>query len=201
MRQQSALALGAVTMALLAGVSSALFGAVPAPPDVSEIRFTIRESALLDWLDAVTPYTLTIGREPLSLDLVLSEPRDLRLADGRATLRIRAKGRTLPFEQILSPVFTVRFDQKSNRYFVVVSSLPIQVPGLGRIDLKDSFPRLEIPELLENLWRFADKPVGLNLNIRRIGIIDHAVEVGADVSFAPLASAVAAIPPGGRHGR
>jgi len=201
MRLRPAQVLGAVTLMLLMGPPPGdLSGAVAAPPDISEIRFTIRESALLDWLQAVTPYTLSIGQQPLSVDLVLSEPVDLRLADGRAVLRIRAKGRTIPFDQVLSPVFTIGFDQNLNRYFVVVSSLPIQVPGLGRIDLKNSFPRLEIPELLENLWRFADRPVGLNLNIRRIGIIDHAVEVGADVSFASLATAVAAVPSGDRYG-
>ncbi len=201
MRFPSAPVLGAVTLALLSGSTPGVpSGPAVSPPDASEIRFTIRESALMDWLEAVTPYTVTIGHQLLSVELVLSEPRELRLLDGKAALRILARGRGIPFDQVLAPVFTVRFDPKVNKYFVVVSSLPIQISGLGRVDLKDYFPRLEIPELLENLWRFEDRPVGLNLNIRRIGIADHALEVGADVSFAPLAPAVAAIPPGGWHG-
>jgi len=66
-----------------------------------------------------------------------------------------------------------------------VSSLPVQLPGIGSIDLKDSLPRFEIPELVEDLWRFSDRPVALNLDIQRIVVLDHRIEIGADVVFTP----------------
>ena len=164
-------------------------GAAAAPGvtavDRSEVRFTIGEAALLDLLKAATPYTFSVGNQYLKFDLTLSEPRDLRLTDAKATLRVRLKGTTIPVDQVLAPVFVLRHDEALNKYFVVVSSLPVQLPGIGTIDLKDSLPRFEMPELLEDLWRFSDRPVSLNLDIRRIAVLDHRVEIGADVVFTP----------------
>ncbi len=166
-------------------------GAAPAPPapappaDRSQVRFTISEAALLGFLKAATPYTFSVGNQFLKVDLTLSDPKDLRLMDSKATLRIRLKGTTVPIDQVLAATFTLRHDDALNRYYVVVSSLPVQLPGLGSVDLKDSLPRFEIPELLHDLWRFGDRPASLNLDIRRIAVLDHAVEVGADVIFTP----------------
>ena len=160
-----------------------------APPGTSEVRFMIGESAVSDWLKAATPYVVTVGNQLLSAELVLSEPAGLTLSDGRATLNIRVRGKGLPVDQVLSPVITVVYDAKTNRYFGVLSRLAIQIQGLGTIDLRDYVPRFEIPAVLENIWSFADRPVGMNLNIRRIAIRDHALEIGASVSFAPLAPA------------
>ena len=164
-------------------------GAAAAPGvtavDRSEVRFTIGEAALLDLLKAATPYTFSVGNQYLKFDLTLSEPRDLRLTDAKATLRVRLKGNSIPVDQVLATVFTLRHDEALNRYFVLVSSLPVQIPGIGTVDLKDSLPRFELPELIEDLWRFSDRPVSLNLDIRRIAVLDHRVEIGADVVFTP----------------
>ena len=162
--------------------------AAPVPPavpqaDRSEVHFTIGESALLDLIKAATPYTFNVGNAYLKVDLTISEPRELRLLDSKATLKVRLKGNALPVDQILSPVFTLRHDEALNKYFVVVSSLPVQLPGIGSIDLKDSLPRFEIPELVEDLWRFSDRPVALNLDIHRIAVLDHRIEIGVDVVF------------------
>lgn len=158
----------------------------PAIPDNSEIRFTVGEAPLLEWMLAATPFVITVGNQLVSADLILLEPKDLRLFDGRVSLKIRVKGKTLPIDQTLSPEITLVYDRSINKYFGVLSSLPLSLPGLGTIDLKDYVSRIEIPTVLENLWRFADKPIGLNLKIRRIAILDHALEMGADVNFAPL---------------
>ncbi len=91
-------------------------------------------------------------------------------------------------DQVIQPVFTLKHDAARGRYYVVVSSLPLQLPGFGAIDLKDSFPKFEIPELLEDLYRFGDRPVALNLDIRRIAVLEHSLEVGADVNFAPAST-------------
>lgn len=172
-------------LALAAAPHAAPAVPVAPPADRSEVRFTIGEAALLDLLKAATPYTFNVGNAYLRVDLTLSEPRDLRLLDSKATLKVRLRGSTLPVDQVLSPVFTLRHDQAQNKYFVVVSSLPVQLPGLGSIDLKDSLPRFEMPELIENLWRFSDRPVALNLDIHRIAVLERRIEVGADVVFTP----------------
>lgn len=184
-------------MATLLG--GAAFAAAPAPAaatpapstDRSEVRFSITEDALLDWLKAATPYAFTAGNQILKVDLVLSEPRELRLSEARATLKIRLRGPSLGVDQIIQPIFTLQHDTARSRYYVVVSSLPVQMPGLGTIDLKDYFPRMEIPELLQDLYRFGEKPVALNLDIRRIAVLDHLLEIGADVAFAPASPAPA----------
>ena len=164
----------------------------PAPPAAGarpDVRFTIGEEALLEWIKAATPYIFSTGNQFLKVDMTLSEPRDLRLLDSRATLKIRLRASGLPVDQVLEPVFSLRHDTAQGRYFVVVSRLPVTLPGLGTIDLKDSFPKFEIPELVQDLWRFNDRPVALNLDIRRIAVLEHTLEIGADVNFAPAANA------------
>lgn len=170
---------------LAAAAPEAAQGAAPPAADRSEVRFTISEDALLDWAKNATPYTFSVGNQVLKIDLTLSEPRELKLLDSRATLKIRLRASGIPVDQILQPVLTLRHDEANARYYVVVSSLPVQLPGFGAIDLKDSFPKFEIPELIEDLWKFGDRPVALNLDIRRIAVLEHALMIGADVNFVP----------------
>jgi len=175
---------------LAIGSRAAAVAPAPVPPaGRSDVRFTITENALLDWLKAATPYTFSVGNQILKVDLTLSEPRELQLLDSRATLKIRLRGSALSVDQVIQPVFTLSHDAAKGRYYVVVASLPVELPGLGTIDLKDSLPKFEIPELLEDLYRFGDHPVALNLDIRRIAVLEHALEVGADVNFAPASTA------------
>lgn len=162
--------------------------ATPPAPDSAEVRFTVHEKALLDVLRAATPQTITVGTDLLNTDLTLLDPSDLVLGNGRATFKIRVKGRTVPLDQVVSPVVTVDRDPRTGRYFGVVSSMPLTIPGGGRIDLRDFLPRFEIPAVVENPWNVADRPLGLRLRIRRIAILEHLLEVGADVDIAPIVS-------------
>ena len=188
-RLSAALAMAATLLAGAPSIGATQGSGSPAPADRSEVRFTINEAGLLDWLKTVTPYTFSVGHQLLKIDLTLSEPRELRLSDSRATLKIRLRGSAVPLDQVLQPVLTLRHDEANARYYVVVSSLPVQLPGIGTIDLKDSLPKFEIPELIEDLWKFSDRPVALNLDIRRIAVLDHVLTIGADVSFVPASPA------------
>lgn len=180
---------GAVGMALAAAPAAA-----PAPAaDASEIRFTVHEKALLDVLRAATPQTITVGTNLLSTDLTLLDPTDLVLGNGRASFKIRVKGRSIPIDQVVSPVVTIDRDPRTGQYYGVVSSLPLTIPGVGTIDLRDFLPRFEIPAVLENPWNVTDRPLGLRLRIRRIAILDHLLEVGADVDVAPALSSRAPV--------
>lgn len=167
--------------------------ASPAPPpdpvpDTSEVRFTVNERALLDVLRAATPQTIAVGTSLVSTDLTLLDPSDLVLGAGKATFKIRVKGRGIPLDQVVSPVVTVERDPRTGRYFGVISSLPLVLPGAGRIDLRDFLPRFEIPAVVDNPWGVADRPLGIKLRIRRIAILEHLLEVGADVDLAPVVS-------------
>lgn len=157
----------------------------------SEVRCTIAESAILDWLRAVTPRTVTVGSSSLSADLVLSDPKDLVLRDGEARLKIRVKGRTVPIGTDVSAAIRLGYDPHLRKYFATVSAMPIEIPGLGTLDLKDALPRIEIPGAVRHLLEFAGQPVGLELRIRRVAIVEHAVEIAADVSFSRASPAAA----------
>jgi hypothetical protein len=153
------------------------------------MRFTLDERALLDCLKAALPQTVTVGSGLFSTELTFLDPSDLVLKqDGTASCRVRVKGRTLPVDQVLRPVLRVEKDPRTGRYYGVISSLPLQLPGMGSIDLKDTLPRLEIPPVLDNLHPFGDRPVGLRFSIRRIAILEHRVEIGADLDLSPAAA-------------
>ncbi len=175
-------------MAVAAFVASLSLAAAPAgePAQQYEVRFTIEKAAIMDYLRAATPVTVTVGRSPLRVDLILSDPRDLVLSEGRARISLRIRARSLPLDERFSAALSIVYDKNLRKYFVVLDELPLKIPGLGRFDLSDAIPRVGIPSLVEDIWRFADRPVGLNLAIRRLAIIEDAVEVGGDVSFVPV---------------
>ncbi|HEV8120987.1 MAG TPA: hypothetical protein VGQ67_08325 [Candidatus Polarisedimenticolia bacterium] len=158
----------------------------------SELRFTADERAILECLRAGLPKTVSVGSGLLSTDLTFLDPSNLVLHDGTATFKVRVKGRTMPIDQVLNPIVRLERDSRSGQYFGVISSLPISLPGLGTMDLSQSIPRIEIPEVLDNLWQLPDKPLALRLRIRRIAILEHLVDVGADVEFAPVANSAPA---------
>ena len=165
-------------------------GAVAPPPkapigDTSEVRFTVQERALLEFLRASTPQTLTVGSSVLSTELTLLDPSDLVLAGGKATFKIRVKSRSIALDQVVTPVVTIDRDPRTQQYYGVVNSLPLQIPGAGKIDLRDFLPRIEIPAVIENPWPVADRTLAVRLRIRRIAILEHQLEVGADVDLAP----------------
>jgi hypothetical protein len=186
-RRPPGLHLPAMLLLSMAGSAYAAVPPAPAPapaaPDRSEVHLTIGEAPILEWLRAATPYTVTVGSPIVGADLVFQEPSELHLKEGAVSLKIRVKGRTIPLDQVISPVVAIVYDPNLNKYFGVLASLPIQLPGLGPIDLKDYIPRFEIPDVLEDLWRFPDRPVGLTLRIRRITVRERLLEVGADVAF------------------
>jgi hypothetical protein len=184
----TAISLAAIGLFGAAWAAAPATTAPPVAPDTSEIRFTVHEKALLDVLRAATPQTISVGTELLNTDLTLLDPSDLVLGNGRATFKIRVKGRTIPLDQVVSPVVTIDRDPRTGQYFGVVSSIPITLPGARKIDLKDFLPRFEIPAVVENPWNVTDRPLGLRLRIRRIAILEHLLEVSGDVDLAPVVS-------------
>jgi hypothetical protein len=175
-------------LAVPPGAAAATPSPPAAAPESSEVRFTVNEKALLDVLRAATPQTIAVGTSLLTTELTLLDPRDLVLGGGRATFKIRVKGRDIPIDQVVSPVVTVERDPRTGQHFGVVSSMPLALPGGARIDLRDFLPRIEIPAVVDNPWNVADRPLGLRLRIRRIAILEHLLEVGADVDIAPVVS-------------
>ncbi|HKQ98504.1 MAG TPA: hypothetical protein VJV75_11560 [Candidatus Polarisedimenticolia bacterium] len=179
---------------MVIAASIAALGAAAPPPKAPigenpEVRFTVQEPALLELLRATTPQTVTVGSSLMSTELTMLDPSDLVLSPGKATFKIRVKSRQIALDQVVQPVVTVDRDPRTQQYYGVVNSLPLQIPGAGKIDLRDFLPRLEIPPVIENPWPVAGGTLAVRLRIRRIAILDHQLEVGADVDLAPAVPA------------
>lgn len=184
-----AVLLGAALFVRFAEPQVTAAAVTPAAGSESEMHFTLNERALLDCLKAALPQTVTVGSGLFATELTFLDPSDLVLKqDGTASCRVRVKGRTLPVDQVLRPVVRVERDPKTGQHYGVISSLPLQLPGMGSIDLKDALPRLEIPPVIDNLHPFGDRPVGLRCSIRRIAILEHRVEIAADLDLSPAAA-------------
>ncbi len=173
----------AAAMMTLVGVIST---GPPAKTDAGrppEISFAVDQKALLELVRAATPYSVTIGNQLIGADLVFTDPSELLLVDGQATLRIRVKGHRIPIDQVLRPAIRIEYDPALRQYFAIVSSLVIEIPGLGKVDLRDALPRVAIPAVVDRLWALQDRPIGMRLRIRSITIGDERLEIGADVEF------------------
>lgn len=151
----------------------------------SEMQFALDERALLDCLKAALPQTVTVGSGYFSTELTFLDPSDLVLREGSASCRVRVKGKTLPVDQVLNPTVRLERDPKTGQYYGIISSMPLAIPGMGKIDLKDTLPRLEIPKVVDDLHPFGDRPVGLRFSLRRLAIHEHRVEIGADLDLSP----------------
>jgi len=179
------------TLIMMVAVAAAMAGPTgtasnPAPQRSSELQFSVKESALFELLLAVTPYTITVGSGLTAVDLILRDPGDLNLNEGKARFRIRVRGATIPLDQMLEPELTVEYDSQRRQYFVVVTSLTVQVPLVGTIDLRDALPPLAVPAIIEQLWGLEGRTIGTRIHVRRIAIVDHRLDISADVDFPPV---------------
>ena len=179
-----ALAAASVFVWQAADLPAAAQTAAAAPSD-TEMRFVLDERALLDCLRAALPQTVTVGSGLFSTELTFLDPSDLVLKEGSASCRVRVKGKTLPVDQVLQPSVRLERDPKTGQYYGVISSLPLTLPGMGKMDLKDALPRLEIPQVVDNLHPFGERPMGLRFSLRRLAIHEHRVEIGADLDLSP----------------
>lgn len=170
-----------VALATPAGAASR---SIPEPHP--EIHFSVEESALFELLRAATPYTITVGSGITAVDLILRDPAEFILSEGRASFKIGVRGATIPVDQVLEPVLTVEYDPRRRQYFVVVTSLPVQIPLLGTVDIREALPPIAVPALVEQLWQLDSRAVGARIHIRRIAILDHRLEISADIDFPPV---------------
>ncbi|HET6278663.1 MAG TPA: hypothetical protein VFG08_07760, partial [Candidatus Polarisedimenticolia bacterium] len=149
---------GVALIAALAAPRSMASGA--APELASQLQFSVQESALLELLRAATPYTVTVGSGLTAVDLILRDPSDLTLGEGKARFRIAVRGATIPIDQVLEPELTVEYDAQQRQYHIVVSRLAVRVPLLGTFDIRDALPPLAVPAVMEQLWKLDSRPVG-----------------------------------------
>ncbi|MCI0658692.1 MAG: hypothetical protein L0170_16695, partial [Acidobacteria bacterium] len=117
-----------------------------------DVKVQIRREAVLSLLTAAMPYKVEVGASLLKESLTFTDPRDLSFAEGKVTFAVRCQGSPFPVDQVIHPVFT--FKRGASGYQLVVDSLPVGIPGFGRVDLKDLFPPVELQALLRGPLQF-----------------------------------------------
>jgi len=170
-----------LVLALLLAASPAISATQP-----EEVRIQIRREAVLSVLQAAMPYTLAVGAGPLSENLVFSEPTTLRFEEGRIAFAVRCQGSPIPLDQVLHPVFTFR--REAAGYQLVLESLPVGVPGFGRVDLKDLFPPVDLQTLLRQGVVLSGRPTILEVRVERILVLRDVIELSARLRLTPIAS-------------
>lgn len=173
-------AVAALTMliALTAVPAKAEPASPPTSPD--DLNITLRREAVQGLIQGATPYHVDLGSSLLKETLVFSEPRDLSFPNGKITFRIRCQGSPFPVDQVLQPVLSLR-PAGSGGYQVIVQSLPLMIPGFGRVDLKDAFPPLDIQSLLSQEVFLQGRPAQLDVQLRRIAVRPDEIHMGASV--------------------
>jgi hypothetical protein len=176
MRQSSRLAATAVATVLLATPAP---DATPPPPQ-EEVRIVLPKSVLFDLLRSATPYSVQLGSGLIGETLTFSDPADLALEGTRIRFSVRCRGTPFPVDQILRPVLRVR-TSAAGGHEGVVESLPLEIPGFGRVDLKDAFPPVDLGSLFRQTVFLQNRPAVLEARVRRIEILPTGIEVRASL--------------------
>jgi len=161
--------------------SPGLAGAVPTTAPPEDLAISLRSEAILRLLYAATPYEVQVGGSLLRETLTFTEPRNLVLQAGRISFSVRCRGTPIPVDQSLRPVFLLKEPGGGGGYRVVVESLPVAIPGLGTVDLKDLFEPIEIQSLLRQSVFLQGRPAWVDVQVRRITLRADRIDVGASI--------------------
>ena len=150
------------------------------------VKVQIRREAIASLLSAAVPYKVEVGASLLKETLIFTDPRDVSLGNGKATFAIRCQGSPFPVDQVLHPVFT--FKRGAAGYQLVVDSLPVTIPGFGRVDLKEFFPPVDFQALLRQALNLSGRPTMLEVRVQRIDMTGESIDLFASFVLSPIPS-------------
>jgi hypothetical protein len=156
----------------------------PRAAGVGDVKVQIRREAVLSLLAGAVPYKVEVGASLLRESLTFTEPKDLSFAEGKITFAVRCQGSPFPMDQVLHPVFTFR--RGTSGYQLVVDSLPVGIPGFGRVDLKDLLPPVELQSLLRQGVNLSGRPTLLEVRVEQVDISKDFIDLSARLLLAPL---------------
>lgn len=161
--------------------------AAPALPatGTEDVKVQIRREAVLSLLTAAMPYKVEVGASLLKESLTFTDPKDLSFAEGRITFAVRCQGSPFPVDQVIHPVFT--FKRGASGYQLVVESLPVGIPGFGRVDLKDLFAPVELQSLLRQGLNLSGRPTLLEVRVAQVEVSKDSIDLSARFLLTPLA--------------
>ena len=154
--------------------------AAPAPEGV---KVTFRRDAILSLLSATMPYKIDVGTGMLKESLTFSEPRDLAFGNQQITFAVRCQGSPFPVDQVLHPVLV--FQQSSGGYQVVVQSLPITIPGFGKVDIKEFFQPVDLRSLMRQNVDMRGKPAVLELRVDKVSLARETIDFSSTLILTP----------------
>ena len=168
-------------LALVSLPSAGLAAAAPSTAHPEDLTITLRNPAILGLLSAATPYEVQVGGSLLRETLTFTEPRNLLLQAGRISFSVRCRGTPFTVDQTLRPVFVLKEPGGGGGYRVVVESLPVAIPGLGTVDLKDLFQPIEVQSLLRQSFLLQGRPAWIDVQVRRITLHADRVDMAASI--------------------
>ncbi|HMC82756.1 MAG TPA: hypothetical protein VKL61_05950 [Candidatus Polarisedimenticolia bacterium] len=168
-------------LALVTLPSPGLAGSVPTTTPREDLTIILQSSTILGLLSSATPYEVHVGGSLLRETLTFTEPRNLLLQAGRISFSVRCRGTPVAVDQTLRPVLVLKEPGGGAGYRVVVESLPVAIPGLGTVDLKDLFEPIEIQSLLRQSVFLQGRPAWIDVQVRRITLRADRVDLGASI--------------------
>ena len=155
--------------------------AVTGPGD---LKVQLRRETVQSLLSAAVPYKVEVGASVLRESLTFTEPRDVSFSEGRITFAVRCQGSPFPVDQVIHPIFTFR--KGTAGYQMVAESLPVGIPGFGRVDLKELFPPVDLQSLLRQGLSLSGRPTLLEVRIDRLDISKEMIDVSARLLLTPV---------------
>jgi len=178
----------------LAGLIVALALAAAGPAHAGTTSFTMDPLTLQSLLQAMTPYDLVVGKGGLSETLTLTNPRDVQFKGGKISLRLDCQGAPIPFDAVLRPVISLRWNETRRGWEARIEELPLSIPVLGTVNLAEHIRPLTIPSLFSQSAGEGADAITIDAKILSLRVLDTMIQVGADVSFRPAPAQPPAAP-------
>lgn len=154
--------------------------AAPAPEGV---KVSFRRDAIMSLLSATMPYKIDVGTGMLKESLTFSDPKDLTFGNNQITFAVRCQGSPFPVDQVLHPVLV--FQQSGGGYQVVVQSLPVSIPGFGKVDIKEFFQPVDLRSLMRQGVDMKGKPAVLELRVDKVAVARDTIDFSSTLILTP----------------
>lgn len=167
---------GCLGLLLAAGSNCVIGAGLEISLDRAELNTLLRTAA---------PYQITVKTMLFTEVLTFSNLRDLVLEEGKLRIRATCTGRPAPIRAEIQAEISLVRDPESGKLEGVFSSLPVRIPPIGTIDLKDYMPRLEIPALILQAIDFPDRSRRMEIQVRDFRIRPAGIQASFDLRFLP----------------
>ena len=151
----------------------------------SGLEVSLDREELTTLLSTAAPYQIIVKTRLFTEVLTFSNLRDLVLEEGKIRVRATCTGSPAPIRAEVQAEISLVRDPESGKLEGLFSSLPVRIPPIGTIDLKDYMPRLEIPALILQAIDFPDRSRRVEIQVREFRIRPEGIQARFDLRFLP----------------